>query len=135
MTIEDRVKALILEKYETMKDFSKRTGIPQSTLVGILSRGLKNSNAGSVLTIARALGISADELAADRITPVGSETVRKPVTDVRDLLAFVKVQCTVYNALTIDGEPLTQEDIEIVTASLDIVTGILSKRHGKGGGR
>lgn len=135
MTIEDRVKALILEKYETMKDFSKRTGIPQSTLVGILSRGLKNSNAGSVLKIASALGISADELAADRITPVGSETVRKPMTDVRDLIAFVKVQCTVYNDLTISGEPLSREDIEILTTALDVVSGILEARHGKGGGR
>lgn len=75
-SIEERLKNLINEKYGSLLQFSKQNGLPNSTVNGVLTRGVMNSSIHNVLAICRALGISADELANGKIVPIGSEDSR-----------------------------------------------------------
>lgn len=65
--IEDKLKDLIVKQYGTLSNFSIESGLNSSTLTNILNRGIHNANIQNVIKICNALGISADELANDRI--------------------------------------------------------------------
>lgn len=66
--LELELKALILERYKSLHDFSKTIGMPSSTLDNIFRRGIENSNSQNIFKICKALNISADELAQGRVT-------------------------------------------------------------------
>lgn len=63
MTIEERLKDLILSKYKSIREFTNTIQIPYSTLDTILKRGIRNSNVDNVIKICESLNISADALA------------------------------------------------------------------------
>ncbi len=62
MTIEERLKALILSRYKSIREFVSTTDIPYSTVDAILRRGVMNSNANNVQKLCRALDLSTDAL-------------------------------------------------------------------------
>ena len=69
MTIESQLKELIVERYDTVVNFSKVVGIKNSTVAAILSRGVNNSTVDNVIKICNELHISADALADGKIVP------------------------------------------------------------------
>ena len=70
MTIEEKLKSLIIEKYGNMVNFCKEIDMPNSTLATIMKNGVHKANITSIIKICKALGISADELANNRIIPI-----------------------------------------------------------------
>lgn len=62
LSLEERLKDLILEKYGDMKTFAIKAGIPNSTLSSMFQRGIFNSTIGRVIQLTSALNISIDEL-------------------------------------------------------------------------
>jgi len=66
-SIEEQLKAKIVEKYKDMKAFSTASGIPYSTLSSMFQRGIMNCNVRNVIQLAKTLGISVDALARGRI--------------------------------------------------------------------
>ena len=73
MTIEDKLKDLIIEKYGNMMRFSNEIGMANSTLATIMKKGIHNANVNNIIKICKALKISADELANDRIVPLNED--------------------------------------------------------------
>lgn len=69
MPIEADLKNLIIQKFGTITNFSKATGIPNSTLSSIFQRGVLNANVLNMITICDALAIDIDSLANERIEP------------------------------------------------------------------
>lgn len=69
MTIEEELKAFILEKYPSVREFTIQNHIPYSTIATIFKRGINNSSYSSIFKICDALDISADELADGKIIP------------------------------------------------------------------
>ena len=60
--LESNVKALIIDRYGSMKKFSKKIDMPWTTLDSILKRGIANSNITNVLKITRELGLDSEKL-------------------------------------------------------------------------
>lgn len=122
MTIEERLKDLILSKFVSMREFSAIAEIPQSSLATILSRGISNSSVNNVLKICKALGISADALGNGEIKP--REIPAEPPTDpieVREILNDAKLQLSRHaQHLTINGKPVDIELTESISDALDI---------------
>lgn len=115
MPVERRLKEMILERYGTMKDFTPHTGLSYSTVDTILRRGVKNASISNVISICRALGISADELANGRIVQVEKRDFDiKKKTEVSEILDFMKVNLQSYDYLTLDGETMTQAELEVL---------------------
>lgn len=60
--MEEQIKKLIIEKYGSIRNFSDKIGLPNSTVVSILDRGIKNSNITNVMKMCKALNLSVDNL-------------------------------------------------------------------------
>lgn len=60
--IEEELKNLILEKYNSLRNFAIKIDLPYTTLDSILKRGLSNSNVANVIKICKGLNISPDKL-------------------------------------------------------------------------
>ena len=70
MSIESKLKDMILERYHSIREFSNTVDMPYTTIDSILKRGIANSSVSNIITICKALQISADALADGEIHPV-----------------------------------------------------------------
>ena len=75
MTIEQELKALIVKRYGSAKNFALEINMPNSTLDNIFRRGVLNSSVTNIIKICNALEISADELADGKIVSRSASTV------------------------------------------------------------
>ncbi len=86
--IEQKLKALIIEKYGSVKEFSSVAGLPYTTLDSILKRGVEKANVLNIIKLCHVLNLDVDALAAGNlkpkrnnvtvaISPVESETIKK----------------------------------------------------------
>lgn len=133
MTTEEKLKDLILSRYGTLKDFVPLTGLSYSTVDTILRRGIKKSSVSNIIKICQALGISTDELGNDRIVPVDKNIQnRSYMTEINDIITFTKKNIKEYDDLTIDGQPMSQDEIEMLLDGLDIAIGIIKRNRARG---
>lgn len=84
--IEDKLKALILSKHKSLREFCIAIDIPYSTMTSILKRGLANASISNILKICRYLNISADELANGNITHVTVSNIFSLTDKEKDLV-------------------------------------------------
>lgn len=75
MTIEQELKALIVKRYGSAKNFALEINMPNSTLDNIFRRGILNSSVTNIIKICNALEISADELADGKIVSRSASAV------------------------------------------------------------
>lgn len=75
MTIEQELKALIVKRYGSAKNFALEINMPNSTLDNIFRRGVLNSSVANIIKICNALEISADELADGKIVSRSASSV------------------------------------------------------------
>ena len=130
MTIENKLKSIILEKYGSMREFSKQIGMSQSTFATIMNRGIHKASITNVIKICQALEISADELANDKIVPVNGE-VQKIVkkTEINELLAYTDENMNQLRCFTVDGKQMNNAEIELFLDGLNMTIGIIRKRR------
>ena len=119
MTIEEKLKALILERYKSVREFCQVVDMPNSTVDSIFRRGIANSSVANVIKICKVLNISADELAEGRIT----FNIRKNVTEsveISEILADTKERLAYGYDLTLDGDKVDRESIDSIINAMDI---------------
>lgn len=61
--MEDKIKEIILERYKTLSNFSRKFDFPWSTINGMLTRGIKNSSITNVIKLCKALNLDLEKLA------------------------------------------------------------------------
>lgn len=62
MNREQKLRNLILDRYVSLRQFSKEADIPYSTLTTLLSRGIGGASFDAVILICKKLGIDPMEL-------------------------------------------------------------------------
>lgn len=130
MTIEEKLKELILSRHRSILEFTQSIDMPYGTMTSIFKRGINNSSVTNIIRICQALGISADELANDKIVPIGKNIQsRSHMTEINDIISFTKRNIQEYDDLTIDGKPMTTEEIEMLLDGLDIAIGIIMRKR------
>ena len=67
--IEQKLKALIIEKYGSVKEFSLAAGLPYTTLDSILKRGVEKANVLNIIKLCNVLNLDVDALAAGYLKP------------------------------------------------------------------
>jgi predicted transcriptional regulator len=127
MTVEDRMKDLIIKQYGTMKNFTDAIGIPNSTFANILRRGVGNANVLTIIKICQALHISTDDLAQGKIVPVA----RSEPDPVKIEYIFDELKQTLLNGdnLTIDGKPATAAEIMMLVNMIDATLQTIKKQR------
>ena len=99
--LESNIKALIIEKYGSMKKFCETIDMPWTTLDSILKRGIANSNITNVLKITRELGLDAERLVDGQISYIkepatlaahfdGDDYTESELDEIRQFAEFVK---------------------------------------------
>ena len=132
MTTEEKLKDLILKRYNSIREFSITTDIPYTTLDSILKRGIGNSSVTNVIKICKALGISTDALADGEIVPISRVSlVNKNATElieIADILADTKDTLIHSGKITMDGKPIGKAGIESILDAIDVGVEIAKKK-------
>lgn len=133
MSIEDKLKFLILNKYHSIREFTQEIDMAYSTLDSILKRGIGNSSVTNVIKICKALGISADALADGEIVPIKERPhTPKNVTDfieVKEILEDTKDLLSHHGFITLDGKPINKNGIESIIDAIEVGVEIAKKKN------
>ena len=119
MTIEEKLKNMILEQYSSIREFTIKIDMAYSTLNSILTRGISNATLSNILKICDALHISADALADGRIEYTNRQN-RQDATDIADILANTKQQLLTDHALMFNGKPADDEAIQSILDAMEV---------------
>lgn len=124
MTIEQQLKDMIISRFGSVSEFTSRSGIPNSSFVSIMNRGINTANMSNMLKISNALNISIDELARGRIAPVALNSPRLGA-DISASLNLYKHGIKSLDSLELDGIPLSDSERSTFYAMLDGVVDIM----------
>ena len=119
MTIENRLKDLILDQYSSIREFTIKIDMAYSTLDSIFKRGIQNATLSNILKICDALHISADALANGEIEYT-IDPVKKETHDITQILANTKRQLLTDHALMFNGKPADEESIQSILDAMEI---------------
>lgn len=124
-TTEDKLKAYILDRYKSIREFTISIDMPYTTFDSVLKRGIDNSSITNIIKICKALNISADELANGNIV----STISKPnyKNDVVEMLNLVKSDVIKLDNLTLRGEPINEKVKDIIVNNIDNTINTLEK--------
>lgn len=130
MSIEEKLKNIILTRYMSIREFTQVADIPYSTLDSIFRRGVENSSVSNIIKICKILNLSVDALADGEIVVRRS---RDQVTsnDVRDIVNEVKSKLSHSDALTIEGHNVDKKSVEPILDALDISYEMVKRRSSK----
>lgn len=86
LTIEDELREMMLGRYGTVKNFADAAGMPYTSVLSILQRGVGKATVQNINIVCKALKISADALAVGKIEPISSS---EPVDAVLAVLVHI----------------------------------------------
>ena len=122
MTIEERLKNHINNKFSSVLEFCETSGIPNSTLQTVFKRGITNTSSKTIFRICDALALDVNALYAGEIK--SSKPEKKSPTDPVDVIEYVAKMEKL--PLTYKGEELTDEQKEKIAlgarVTIEIVT-------------
>ncbi len=124
-TTEDKLKAYILDRYKSIREFTISIDMPYTTFDSVLKRGIDNSSITNIIKICKALNISADELANGNIV----STISKPnyKNNVVEMLTLIKSDVIKLDNLTLRGEPINENVKDIIVNNIDNTINTLEK--------
>lgn len=132
MTIEEKLQALILARYHSIREFTITIDMPYTTMHSIFKRGIGNSSVTNVIKICKALGISADALADGKIVPVAKRNYA-PVNvaeliEVKEIISDTKDRLIHSGELTLDGKPISRDSVESIIDAMEVGVEMAKKR-------
>ena len=117
MTTEEKLKNYILSSYRSVHEFTQSIDMPYGTMASIFKRGINNSSVTNIIQICSALEISTDELANGNIVPI----IKTTSTKVEDIIEKIKYEISSIDNLTIDDEPIDEQEKNCLLISLDLI--------------
>lgn len=123
MTIEEKLKNMIILRYGSVKHFADTSGLPYQTVVSILKRGILKSGLQNVIDMCKVLNISVDSLAQGKIITLPQEDLPKEqqVNDLPDLMEAYIYHIQKTHDCTLDEEPLSVAEFEYFSKNIDMV--------------
>ena len=126
MTIEEKLKKTIIFQYGSLRAFTMQKNLTYANVDSILRRGIKNATWTSVKALCAALGISADELANEKIKPVTDAL--NSVNDLDQIIQITKTNLN-DNDLTVEGKPLTRNEVEMFLDGIDLTIELIKRNR------
>lgn len=129
MTIEDKLKNLILEQYTSVREFTIKIDMAYSTLDSIFKRGIQNATLTNVLKICKGLHISVDALANGDI-----EYQVLSMDDEHELIdIIINLRCKLLSdkELTFNNKPADQDTIQTILDTLEVGLTIATRNENR----
>lgn len=130
MTVEQKLKKLIIDTYGSVLEFTNQIGIPNSTLNSIFNRGVNTGTLANILKICDALHISADALARGEIEYTYTPK-EQPTNDVNEILANTRRQLLTDRALMFNGKQADDESIQSILDAMEVGIQIAKRKASK----
>ena len=127
MTIEEKLKQMIIAEYGSLRQFAIQKNLTYASIDSILRRGIKNATWTNVKNLCKALGISANELADERI--VISETEKAQTKDIERIMLMKRQNIQHIDDLVLQDEPLTVNELEVLFDALEIGIEIVKRNR------
>lgn len=67
MTVEDQIKSIIIQKYKSVRAFTKIIDVPYSTIDSMLKKGIAGTGIQTVLKVCHALNIDVESIESGKI--------------------------------------------------------------------
>lgn len=120
-SLENSLKELVIEKYGSVTAFTTKIEMSNSTFVSIIRRGVNNANINNIVKICNELNISAEALANGQILPADVQPNNSgKFTEVNDLLSYVKINILTTENISINGEPLTNNEKQMLVDAFEL---------------
>ena len=117
MTIEEKLRQMITDRYGSVAKFADECGIKYQTMMSILNRGINNASINNIIKICQTLSISADALAESRIVHVNKN---KAPFRFEDTISNISAGSTTINTI-----PLTEDEaqflIDMISVSIEMI--------------
>ena len=124
MTIEEKLKQMIIAEYGSLRQFTIQKDLTYANIDSILRRGIKNATWTSVKNLCKALEISANELADEKIVPI--KAIDTSLQDIEKMILAKRQQEI---DLSLDGEQLTESEMNILLDSMEIGIEIIKRNR------
>lgn len=129
MTIEDKLRDLIISKYGSISNFSREIGMANSTLATIMKNGVKKANVTNIIKICKSLEISTDELAKNRIVPVSNDSKNEfKIRELTDIFELYKLNFRNYKRYTVYGYELNRDDADLFLDAMELALEFIKRK-------
>lgn len=125
MTIEEKLKDYILEKYGSIRQLSLTSGLKYTNIDSILRRGIKNATWTNVKSLCEALQLDVDALADGEIRPA-FRSVQDAIINI-DALAESTADET--KLFCLDGNTLSNKEKAIFYTALKTAVEVIRKER------
>lgn len=132
MTIEEKLQELILERYNSIREFSAVIDMPHTTIHSLFKRGIGKSSVITVTKICKALNISVDALADGEIKPAKKTYQPKRLNDwieVDEIIDETKEILESRGFITIDGKPIGVNQLEAIFDAMDVGVELAKRKN------
>lgn len=131
MTVEEKLKELILKRYNSIREFTIIIDMPYTTIDSIFRRGIDNSSVYNIIKICKELGISVDALADGEIKPFVNHTTRSlnDRVEIKEVLNDTKDILTHSDFVTLEGKLISENGIQSIIDAMDVGVEIAKKKR------
>lgn len=112
---EDELKRLIVSRYGSMLNFTKKVGLSNSTVATILTRGIGTASVTNVIKMCKELGISTDKLAYGEIVPIDGKW---KIDSLNEYINTLKAKLSTSDMM-LDGEVLKEYEKKLLIGSFE----------------
>lgn len=132
MSIEEKLKELIRNRYHSIREFTIAIDMPYTTIDSIFRRGIGNSSVANIIKICKALHISADALADGEIVSIKKQP-HTPISlnefiEVKEILDDTREALTQSGFVTLEGKPISKSEVESIIDAMEVGIEIAKKK-------
>ena len=131
MTIEQKLKELIVSRYGSMVNFSRATGIANSTLATILKRGINKANINNIFLICKELGISATALSDGEIKKAEENPKKYEYIDLQEKIDQMRKEIYSTTIYTLDGQVVSFDQLNFILDGVQFCIDSIAKFNGR----
>lgn len=128
MTIEEKLRQLILSEYKSVAEFAEACGVKYQTVMSILTRGVNNASITNIIKICKTLRISTEELAKGQIVFI------QPAEEMKHSLEAISSFFLFYLSepgITYDGIPLSDSELLFLQDMFELSIEMLKRKRNR----
>lgn len=123
MTIEEQFKGLILDKFKSVRAFTRYIEVPYSTIDSMLKKGVSGTGIGTMIKVCNALDVDIESIETGVLTPKKSS--RRSAEHPEDEKADSVYKALVNSLLSIGAiginEDVTEKQAEVLISVAGII--------------
>ena len=119
MSPEEIIKNRIIERYKTVRAFTKANDIPYSTVNSLLKRGLAGTGVVTALKICKALDLNIEDVLEEKAPP---STGEKPINEEAAAIGAQLYKILIDAGWIKPGEDITEKQQQFLQSIISLIS-------------